>query len=200
MTPKNAENTEKPQSVVASSDLLAAVELLKEMREACAACFRVIAQTEDPTIMERFDAELSKCGVKEGFGVRTQDFIAAKLICALSAETFYKSDCFDYLCWLEETHQSENVKGCKYLVLASDGITCWGHTYADAVKIAMHHDKELYDAWKDLEMPEPEALNTRTQRRRATEQQNNRSGIPPSAGVISYALETHPKSIIHELS
>ena len=87
------------------------------------------------------------------------DALAAKLICALSAETFYKSDCFDYLCWLEETHQSENVKGCKYLVLASDGTTCWGHTYADAVKVAMHHDKELYDAWKDLEMPEPEAPN-----------------------------------------
>ena len=68
----------------------------------------------------------------------------------MDGETLYKSDCFDYLCWLEETHQSENVKGCKYLVLASDGTTCWGHTYADAVKVAMHHDKELYDAWKHL--------------------------------------------------
>ena len=77
MTTKNAENSEKPQPAVASSDLLAAVGLLKEMREACAACMRVIAQTPDPTIMDRLGVELRKAGVREGFGVRTQNFIAA---------------------------------------------------------------------------------------------------------------------------
>jgi hypothetical protein len=60
-----------------SSDLFAAVELLTEAREACAACFRVIAATNDPTITERLDTELKMAGVKEGFGVRIQNFIAA---------------------------------------------------------------------------------------------------------------------------
>ena len=83
----------------------------------------------------------------------TDDQLATKLLCALSSETLHKSDCFDYLCWLEETHQSENVKGCKYLVLASDHRTCWGDTYEEAVHVAMKHDKELYEAWKDLELP-----------------------------------------------
>jgi hypothetical protein len=62
---------------VHSTGLLAAVELLKEMREACAACMRVIAQTPDPTIMDRLGVELRRSGVSEGFGVRTQNFIAA---------------------------------------------------------------------------------------------------------------------------
>ena len=60
----------------------------------------------------------------------------------------------------------------------------------DAVKIAMHHDKELYDAWKDLEMPEPEALNTKLSGGGPLSNKTTRSGIPPSAGVIGYALET----------
>ena len=67
----------------------------------------------------------------------------------------YKADCFDYVCWLEETQQSETVKGADFLVLASDGTTCWGKSYADAVKVAMHHDKELYDAVQDLEANPP---------------------------------------------
>lgn len=62
---------------IASSNLFAAVELLTESREACAACFRVIAATTDPTIIDRLDAELKMAGVKEGFGVRIQNFIAA---------------------------------------------------------------------------------------------------------------------------
>ena len=80
--------------------------------------------------------------------------LAAKLLCALSAETLHKADMFDYLCWLNETHQSENVKSADFVELASDGTTCWGKTYAEAIEAAMRHDKELYEAWKNLELPE----------------------------------------------
>ncbi len=83
----------------------------------------------------------------------SNDELATKLLSELSTEMLYKADCFDYLCWLEETHQSEHIKGVKFLVLASDGTTCWGNTYSDAIKVAMQHDKELYDAWKALELP-----------------------------------------------
>jgi len=83
----------------------------------------------------------------------TLDETATKLLCMLSAEKLYKADCFDYLCWLNETEQRENVKTADFLVMASDGTTCWGKTYADAVKVAMHHDKELYDAVQQLELP-----------------------------------------------
>jgi hypothetical protein len=85
--------------------------------------------------------------------------LADRLMHVLMNEMQYKSDCFDYLCWLEETHQSENVKGADFLVMASDGTTCWGKTYSDAVKVAMHHDKELYDAVKDFVPPEDEHQN-----------------------------------------
>ena len=83
-----------------------------------------------------------------------QDELATRLLCALSAETMRKAECFDYLCWLEETRQSDCVKGVQYLVLASDGGTCWGNTYEEAVMVAMRHDKELYDAVRNLELPE----------------------------------------------
>ena len=89
----------------------------------------------------------------------SDDELATKLLCALSAETLYKSDCFDYLCWLNETEQRENVKTADFLVMASDGTTCWGKTYADAAKVAMHHDKELYDAVQDLVLPGDEHQN-----------------------------------------
>ena len=84
----------------------------------------------------------------------SNDELATKLLCALSAETLHKSECFDYLCWLNETHQSERVKDIDFLELASDGTTCWGKTYAEAVEMAMRHDKELYEAVKNLELPE----------------------------------------------
>lgn len=82
------------------------------------------------------------------------DDLATKLLCALSAETLRKADCFDYLCWLGETEQSDRVKCSHFLVLASDGTTCWGKTYAGAVRAAMRHDKELYEAVQSLVMPE----------------------------------------------
>ena len=84
----------------------------------------------------------------------TNDELATKLLCALSADTLRKADMFDYLCWLNETEQSDRVKGIDFLVLASDGTTCWGKTFEEAVKVAMRHDKELYEAWKALELPE----------------------------------------------
>lgn len=71
---------------------------------------------------------------------------------ALTAKTQYKADLFDYLCWLEERQQKERVPGASMLVIASDGTTCWGHTYEEAVKVAMHHDKGIQDA-KDLTLP-----------------------------------------------
>ena len=77
----------------------------------------------------------------------------------LTQEMMYKADCFDYLCWLEETHQRENVKEAPFLVMASDGTTCWGKSYADCVKVAMKHDKELYDAVQNLVLPEDEHQN-----------------------------------------
>lgn len=85
---------------------------------------------------------------------RADDRLATRLVAMLSQEKLYKADCFDYLCWLNETEQQENVKGSHFLVMASDGTTCWGHSYADAVKVAMKHDKELYDAVQNLELPE----------------------------------------------
>lgn len=81
------------------------------------------------------------------------DELATKLLCALSAESLHKAELFDYLCWLNETEQSDHVKDCPFVVLASDGTTCWGDTYEEAVMRAMDHDKELYDAVKSLEMP-----------------------------------------------
>lgn len=57
-------------------ELQRAVELLTEAREASAACFRVIAATEDKTITHRLETELRNAGVKEGFGVRMQNFLA----------------------------------------------------------------------------------------------------------------------------
>jgi len=84
------------------------------------------------------------------------DDLATRLLCALSAETLRKADYFDYICWLEETQQRDNVKEAPFLVMASDGTTCWGKTFADAVRKAMRHDKELYDAVRNLELPELE--------------------------------------------
>lgn len=55
----------------------------------------------------------------------SNDELAAKLLCVLSQEMIRKADLFDYLCWLEEKEQSERVPGADFLVLASDGSTCW---------------------------------------------------------------------------
>lgn len=61
-----------------------------------------------------------------------------------------KADMFDYLCWLEDfcsfRQAALDGKAGDYLCMASDGTTCWGKTYAEAVRVAMEHDKELHDA------------------------------------------------------
>jgi hypothetical protein len=61
-----------------------------------------------------------------------------------------KADMFDYLCWLEDfccfRQAALDGKAGDYLVIASDGTTCWGKTYAEAVRVAMEHDKEMHDA------------------------------------------------------
>ena len=77
--------------------------------------------------------------------------LADRLMHVLMNEMQHKAECFDYLCWLNETEQRERVKDADFLVLASDGTTCWGKTWADAVKAAMRHDKDLYDAVKEFE-------------------------------------------------
>lgn len=38
-------------------------------------------------------------------------------------------------------------------MLASDGTTCWGKTYAEAVRVAMEHDKEIFDATEAVSSP-----------------------------------------------
>lgn len=54
-----------------------AISLLKESRETIAACFRVIAATDDPTITTRLEWELLQAGVENGMGVRIQNWIKA---------------------------------------------------------------------------------------------------------------------------
>ncbi len=49
------------------------LECLREMRDACAICFRVIAGAG---LADAVDAEFRRCGMKEGFGVRAGDAIA----------------------------------------------------------------------------------------------------------------------------
>lgn len=57
--------------------MLNAIQLLMESRECIAACFRTIAASSDKMIMDRLEMELELAGVKNGIGVRLQDFIAA---------------------------------------------------------------------------------------------------------------------------
>jgi len=48
------------------------IKCLKEMRNACAACFRVIARHE---LAEELEEELVLSNIKEGFGFRFQELI-----------------------------------------------------------------------------------------------------------------------------
>lgn len=53
---------------------------------------------------------------------------------------------FDYWCWLETVSAPEELSmTAPALVLASDGTTCWGDTFADALRVAWLHDRELYE-------------------------------------------------------
>lgn len=64
-----------------------------------------------------------------------------------------KADMFDYLCWLETVRAPEELHGSRFIVFASDGTPVDGCTYADAVRVAMEHDKELYDATAKSVLP-----------------------------------------------
>jgi hypothetical protein len=66
-----------------------------------------------------------------------------------------RSDLFGYLAWLEDhrDHGDTDLKGADYLVLASDGTTCWGKTFMEAVQVAEQHDRELFDAARKEAQP-----------------------------------------------
>jgi len=100
-------------------------------------------------------------GSGDGFGNEP----SAKLWAAMQL----KADMFDYICWLEDFCQFRQAaldgKGGDYLVLASDGTTCWGKTYAEAVRVAMEEDKQIFDATQSLPnhrlaSPDQEALSS----------------------------------------
>lgn len=83
--------------------------------------------------------------------------IVAEILAHASGEMQLKADMLDYLCWLEDFCQFRQAaldgKGGDYLVLASDGTTCFAKTYSEAVRVAMEHDKELFDATKTVSSP-----------------------------------------------
>jgi hypothetical protein len=60
-----------------ASSWVDAISLLKESRECIAACFRTIAASDDKMIMDRLEMQLALAGVKDGIGVRLQNFIAS---------------------------------------------------------------------------------------------------------------------------
>lgn len=61
-----------------------------------------------------------------------------------------KADLFDYLVWLQDRCPFRDAalegKLGDYLVCASDGTTCWGKTYQEAVMVARKHDMGLQDS------------------------------------------------------
>ena len=66
-----------------------------------------------------------------------------------------KADMFDYLCWLETVQAPEELAPAPYCVFASDGTPCFSERYADAVRVAMEHDKEIYDATHNIPALKP---------------------------------------------
>lgn len=52
--------------------MMSEIDVLIEMRNACAACFRVIAKNE---LVKELEIELIGANVKKGFGIRFQKFI-----------------------------------------------------------------------------------------------------------------------------
>jgi len=49
------------------------IRSLKEMREVCAVCFRIIGQTDKE--VDLLEDELNRIGIKHGFGLRCQELI-----------------------------------------------------------------------------------------------------------------------------
>lgn len=81
----------------------------------------------------------------------SDDQLATKLLCALSAEVLMKAEMFDYLCWVEETHQSEGVPDAEFLFMAKDYKTHWGNAFSEAVASAFAQDAEAFKVWKEQE-------------------------------------------------
>lgn len=54
-----------------------------------------------------------------------------------------KEQLFDYLCRVNEHSQNERLPDSEFLFIARDGATCWGKTYAEAVRNGYLHDYEL---------------------------------------------------------
>lgn len=70
----------------------------------------------------------------------SNDELASKLLCVLTAEHIRKAELCDYLCWLEESGQRERVPEAQFLCMSFDGKTHWGDTYLEAVEKAERHD------------------------------------------------------------
>ena len=66
-----------------------------------------------------------------------------------------KADMFDYICWLENNFHfrsatmtfkgDERVNRNDRFIVTSDGTICCAKNYSDVVRIAMEHDKNVYD-------------------------------------------------------
>lgn len=83
-------------------------------------------------------------GQKENAALRAERDAARKLL----DTHVLRSDLFGYLAWLEDhrDHGDIDLKSADYLILASDGTTCWGKTFMEAVQVAEQHDRKLFDA------------------------------------------------------
>ena len=80
---------------------------------------------------------------RENAALREELKSSRKLVDAL----IIKADAFDYLAWLEKKRgEEEGLQGADFLCLASDGTTCWGKTYLEAVRIAEQQDRIAFDS------------------------------------------------------
>ena len=80
---------------------------------------------------------------RENAALREELKSSRKLVDAL----IIKADAFDYLAWLEKKRgEEEGLQGVDFLCLASDGTTCWGKTYLEAVRIAEQQDRIAFDS------------------------------------------------------
>ena len=64
------------------------------------------------------------------------------------------SDMLHYLGWLEKVRLPQELHDAGYLVLASDGTTCFSDHWLDAVRVAMEHDKEIFDSMHSVSQKE----------------------------------------------
>lgn len=105
--------------------------------------------TQDDTL--NMDTKTTQETAKSG-ALRSGDLFGdgdSKHAAKLWAKLMLKAELFDYLCWLEDhcvfREAALDGQAGDYLVTASDGTTCWGKSYAEAVHVAMAHDKDIQD-------------------------------------------------------